>query len=256
MAVLIGSARIDENGHTHGGKPGDNNGREVSTQASYQHPKGWVVARPKEEKVADDIAYAMQAACDNDFIGYDQWDNQGLYRASKPYGFDPAKVKTPCSTDCGRLVRVCILYAGIDVEDFYTGNCIAALRKTGAFTILTGSKYTTQSAYLKRGDILCTRTKGHVVVVLTDGANVTRPRYYPGTLNLPKKGYIEKGDRGIYVKRLQAFLNWFGKYDLDVDGIFGEYTETAVESFQRKTGLVVDGIFGKKSLAKAKTIKK
>ena len=44
MAVIIGSARIDENGNIHGGKPGDQTGREVSTQAWYQHRKGWVVA--------------------------------------------------------------------------------------------------------------------------------------------------------------------------------------------------------------------
>ena len=256
MAVIIGSARCDENGQIHGGKAGDQTGREVSTQAWYQHRKGWVVARPKDEKVAEKIARAMQAACDNPNIGYDQWNNQGLYKASKDVGFDPAKVTTPTECDCARLVRVCVLYAGVEADDFYTGNCISVLRKTGAFTILTGSKYTTQSAYLRRGDILCTRTRGHVVVCLTDGANVSRPHTYTGALTLPTKGYIEKGDRGVHVRRLQSFLNWFGKYDLDVDGIFGEYTETAVESFQRKTGLVVDGVFGKKSIAKAKTVKR
>ena len=35
MAVLIGSARIDENGRAHGGKAGDQNGKEVSTQNWY-----------------------------------------------------------------------------------------------------------------------------------------------------------------------------------------------------------------------------
>ena len=43
--VIIGSARIDENGKAKGGKAGDQNGREVSTQAWYKHEKGWRVFR-------------------------------------------------------------------------------------------------------------------------------------------------------------------------------------------------------------------
>jgi hypothetical protein len=35
--VIIGSARIDENGHASGGQAGDQNGKEVSTQKYYTH---------------------------------------------------------------------------------------------------------------------------------------------------------------------------------------------------------------------------
>jgi hypothetical protein len=35
---------------------------------------------------------------------------------------------------------------------------------------LKGSKYTDSDKYLKRGDILCTRTQGHTVVVLSNGS--------------------------------------------------------------------------------------
>ena len=35
MAVKVGSARIDENGKAHGGKAGDQTGKEVSTQNWY-----------------------------------------------------------------------------------------------------------------------------------------------------------------------------------------------------------------------------
>ena len=47
------------------------------------------------------------------------------------------------------------------------------MRKTGAFEILKDDKRCKESTYLKRGDILVTRTKGHTVVVLNNGSGVT-----------------------------------------------------------------------------------
>ena len=52
--VKIGSARIDENGKTHGGKVGDQTGKEVAIQAWYKHYKGWRVLRAKEGAVNDE----------------------------------------------------------------------------------------------------------------------------------------------------------------------------------------------------------
>ena len=118
MAVIIGSARIDENGKAHGGRAGDQTGREVSTQNWYKHSKGWVVLRAKDPKKAAKIAQAMRAACDNQNIGYDQYQNQTLWNAVKDKGYDPAKAAVKCETDCARLVRVCCAYAGIMAKDF------------------------------------------------------------------------------------------------------------------------------------------
>ena len=44
------------------------------------------------------------------------------------------------------------------------------MRATGKFDILKDDKYCKKPDYLLRGDILVTRTKGHTVVVLDDGA--------------------------------------------------------------------------------------
>lgn len=52
MSLVVGSARIDESGHISGGKPGDQTGNEVSTQAYYVHSKGWYCLRPKSITVA------------------------------------------------------------------------------------------------------------------------------------------------------------------------------------------------------------
>lgn len=169
MAVLVGSARIDERGKSSGGQAGSQTEKEISTQNWYLHSKGWVLIRPKNSKEAEKIAKNMEYACDSVYIGYDQSQNTTLATVAKKYGYDISKVKTPCETDCARLVRVCCLYAGIEVGDFYTGNMKSYLEKTGKFEILTSDKYCKSSDYLKRGDILVTKTKGHTVVVLSNG---------------------------------------------------------------------------------------
>lgn len=80
---------------------------------------------------------------------------------------------------------------------------------------------------------------------------------YKGTFpTLPSRGYLKTGGEGTAVKNLQKFLNWYGNYGLKVDGAYGAKTKDAVEKFQKAEGLTVDGCFGKKSLAKAKVVKR
>ena len=170
MSVKIGSARIDENGKAHGGKAGDQTGKEVSTQNWYKHTKGWVVLRPKSNVIADLIASDMEYACKNPNIGYDQYERNTLYNVAEKVGFNCSLVDKKCETDCSALVRVCCAYAGIRVSSFRTTNEVKILMATGYFEELTESKYTDSSNYLKRGDILVTKTQGHTVVVLNDGS--------------------------------------------------------------------------------------
>lgn len=167
--VIIGSARSDERGNITGGKPGDQNAKEVSTQNWYLHKKGWVCLRAKDPNVREKIGYAMQAACDNQNIGYAQDTRNTLYNEVKGKGYDPKKCDKPVNTDCSALVRVCCCYAGILVADCNTSNLKDVLKATGKFDVLTDNKYTAQQDYLLRGDILVTKTKGHVVAVLTNG---------------------------------------------------------------------------------------
>ena len=170
MAVKIGSARIDENGRAHGGAAGDQTGREVAVQDWYLHKKGWRVFRCADPEKAELMAQNMQAACDNPNIGYDQYQRHALYKAAKPAGFNLSKVKTRCETDCSALIRVLLARIGVDVpEEFRTGNMPSYLKKSGMFAELTGDRYQKQSAYLRRGDILVTKTSGHTVMVLSDG---------------------------------------------------------------------------------------
>lgn len=54
---------------------------------------------------------------------------------------------------------------------------------------------------------------------------------------------LRKGSKGESVKVLQEFLK------ISVDGNFGPKTESAVKSYQKKNGLIVDGVVGPKTWA-------
>ena len=242
MAVIIGSARQDERGKAYGGQAGNQSGREISTQNWYLHSKGWRVLRAKDAGVGQRLAIAMRAACNNKNIGYNQWRRNTLYDAAAVWGFDISRVNTPVETDCSALVRTCIAYAaGITTlpSSLRTGNMCSLILATGQFEELSGKEYTTKSDYLKAGDILCTKTSGHTVIVLTDGAKAGE-KVYPT---------LRKGDKGADVANLQKLLMKAGyalpKYG--ADGDFGDECLTAVKAFQKDSKLTVDGIVGAKT---------
>lgn len=56
------------------------------------------------------------------------------------------------------------------------------------------------------------------------------------------------GSRGQEVRTIQTKLRRWGYYTGNVDGIYGSGTLAAVKKFQRKNGLAVDGIAGKRTL--------
>lgn len=172
MAVKIGHASIDERGKARGGAAGDQTGKEVCIRDWYD--KNWVsVLRPKNEKEAEKMAKAMEQACANDHIGYDQSHRTTCFVAAKKVGFDLSKIKTNCETDCSALVAVCANAAGIPVsKDIYTGNEDSALVGTKKFEKLINKKYLTSDKYLKRGDVL--RANGHTAIVLSDGSEVKK----------------------------------------------------------------------------------
>lgn len=174
MAVKIGHAYSDERGKASGGNAGDQSAKEVKISNYYVNAKGWVVLRCKDDQKRLKIAEAMEKACKNADIGYDQNQRSTLFNDVKNSGFDPSKTTKKVETDCSALVRVCIAYAyGKDVAgNIRTISEPAALVKTGLFDKYTDAKYCKSSDYLLRGDILCTPVSGHTVVVLDDGARV------------------------------------------------------------------------------------
>lgn len=184
MAVIIGSARIDERGKLSGGQAGDHKQKsstndtvgEVSMQNFYVHSKGWYILRPKDANIAKKIASNMKTACNNKNIGYDQMNRLGVMT----YGVN-SKVKT--ETDCSTLVRACVKEAsGKDPGNFSTLNEADMLEKSGLFEKRIA--YTSNTT-LYIGDVLVTKTKGHTVIVV-EGAKRTKNEknkdastYYP-----------------------------------------------------------------------------
>lgn len=254
MGVIFGSARSDERGKAYGGNAGDQkSGKEVSTQAHYVHSLGWRVLRLKDPAKAERAAHQMQLACDSPLIGYDQHQRTTLRDTLKASGYDIAQLKKAVETDCSELIRHCLAYAfGRDIvaaDYFNTANLCRVLLATGLFEELTGDRYTRQDDYLRRGDILCTRSKGHVVMVLSDGdkADADDRRAYALGERL-----LKNGCEGPDVQEMQQMLLQLN-YDLGkwgADGDFGDQTEIAVLQFQLTSNdLEDDGIVGPKTLA-------
>ena len=174
--VKLGSSSKDERGQYRGGQAGDQTGQEVHIQNWYDG--SWhSVIRPKSAALAEKIAAACEKACNNNNIGYDQYERNSLYREALKVGMDFSKITTPCECDCSSLVSTCCIAAGLSESIFFAGNnmrttytLIDACNKTGAFDVLTSSSYTRSKDYLKRGDILL--SSGHTVVVLSNGDKV------------------------------------------------------------------------------------
>ena len=239
--TIIGSARIDERGKTSGGKAGDQKQTttpdykgEVSMQNFYVSSKGWYILRAKNPAVASSIALSMTIACNNPNIGYNQARWLDIIKAG-------THATSPTSCDCSSLVRQCIREAGVEVGNFTTANEANVLMATGQFEKLTYKK----GIVLFLGDILVTCVKGHTCVV-TSGA--TRSETVPIA-----KPTVKMGTRGANAKLLQQNLNACG-YRLEEDGIFGKLSTQALKEWQAQNGLVVDGIYGKKSEAKMKSL--
>lgn len=58
----------------------------------------------------------------------------------------------------------------------------------------------------------------------------------------------KRGSRGNEVRQIQTKLQNLGLYTIQVDGIYGAQTESAVRKFQQQKGLSVDGIAGPQTL--------
>ena len=247
MAIKIGHASIDELGKASGGSAGDQTGKEVCVRTWYARPWG-LVLRPKSAAVAERMARACEAACANSNIGYDQGQRNSLNAQAKAVGYDLSKVGK-CECDCSSLMAVCAQVAGVAIP--YTSGNAPTTRTmrtdfagTGAFEVLTESKYLTTDAWLKRGDILVA-PGAHTVMALESGGSVaaTTSKEVYCTVKLR---VLKKGSKGEDVRALQRLLiaAGFSCGKAGDDGDFGCGTESAVRAYQRANGLTADGIVG------------
>lgn len=254
MTVLIGHASIAENGKATGGAAGDQTGKEVCTRNWYT--KGWnALLRPKSATLAELSARACEAACENEYIGYDQGGRNTLYAKAKAVGFDIARITSSCECDCSSLMHVCAIAGGAnlsyDGNGYTTRTMVAAYKASGDYEKLTDSKYLNSDTYLKRGDILV-KEGSHTVMVLSNGSAVVAEQTpivnYPlednatihYSVRLP---LLQKGMKRDAVKAMQQLL-WARGYDLPRTGEFEEVTALAVFQFQKDMGLETDSKCG------------
>lgn len=123
----------------------------------------------------------------------------------------------------------------------------------------TGKKYTSMGMVKKKSGY----PFDHPIIVV--GLVDEKSLYESVFPQLSQKGYYTIGDGKDNaidcknIKYLQKFLNWALNIKLDPDGIYGQKTKDAVKKFQEKVGFPpnkCDGLFGKDTLAKAKTFKR
>lgn len=253
MAVRIGHASIDENGRASGGDAGDQTGKELCTRDWYG--KGWnVLLRPLRSDLAEKSAAAMEAACRNELIGYDQGGRNTLYEKAKAVNFRLDAIWQACECDCSSLVHVCAIAGGANLtygsNGYTTSTMVRAFVASGDYVKITDSKYLTMDKYLQRGDILV-KEGSHTAMVLTNGAAASAPDvpvsmpfedntaiYYSVRLPLLQKG-MERDE----VKVMQELLFCRG-YDLEITGVFDEATAITVMQFQKDMNLKRDGKCG------------
>ena len=247
MTVRIGHASIDENGKAAGGKAGDQTGKELCIRSWYS--KGWnVLLRPVRADLAEKSAAAMEAACLNSLIGYDQSGRNTLYEKAKAVNFLLEAIEKACECDCSSLVHVCAIAGGANLTYGSNGHTTRTMVRefvnSGDYVKLTDSKYLTSDKYLMRGDILV-KEGSHTAMVLGDGAEavVIQPKpeivpvYY--SVRLPA---LVKGMESDAVKAMQQLLMAKG-YELPrygADGDFGEETENALLLLQEDMNLKCD----------------
>ncbi len=275
MGIIIGSARIGENGKITKGKAGDqkqtslSNDKtgEVSMQNFYVHSKGWYIIRFKNADYANKCAELMKTACNNRSIGYNQNDRYGINK----YGINS---KTKINCDCSSLVRQCVKEAsGKDPGDFNTSSEWKVLNNTGLFE--NKISYVNQSLTpIYDGDILVTKTKGHTVVVVSGNPRSKTPQSSSNDADMQAAAYDKtqfikdvqaaigakvdgiagketlsktitvsrvKNNKHSVVKPLQKYLNLLGFNCGSVDGIAGNKFDNAVKEYQKSKKCVVDG---------------
>ena len=104
--------------------------------------------------------------------------------------------------------------------------------------------------------------------IYTSVCSAARPKWtskeppkakYTGKLpTLPKRGWLQYGDKGEQVKLMQKFLIWagFSVGEAGADGDFGNATKLAVKAFQSLYCTSIDGGWGKECNAVAKSMSK
>ena len=172
---MISNCGSDEHGKTHGGKAGDQTGKEWRIRSWYDRP--WkCILRYKGEAVADLIADLAILSAENDKIGYDQWERDTYWKYLVKADYHPENIKAVCESDCSAGVMAIVKATGYrlgikalkDVNEKLTCRGMRKALEKAGFEVLDAKKYLTSEKYLQRGDILLNDT-AHTAIEVGDG---------------------------------------------------------------------------------------
>lgn len=151
-----------------------------------------------------------------------------------------------------------------DIVDFDFGAMDAYRRHIGIVEKVSGNQIiciegnTTpdgKSGSQSNGGMVCRKTRSYLSICsAVRPAYNAKPKTKPTVLpSLPKRGWLQKGDKGAEVAKMQNILIYFGFScgGCGADADFGSGTKASVIAFQRKYGLSQDGGWGTKCNAKA-----
>jgi hypothetical protein len=176
IITKIGHASISETGSINGAA-GDSTGNEVCMVENYNISRiqPYIVLRPKTTALANASIVACKAGCNNNHIGYSQNSRNTLNTYAKAAEYDLSKVLINCNTDCSAFMTVCAIAGGAKIDYGSNAPTTTTMRtrfkQSGYYTVLTDTKYTTQTDYLKPGDILV-REGHHTIMVLENGSAI------------------------------------------------------------------------------------
>ena len=237
----------------------------LEPQAGYIWGTGGVLWTQKRQdnlnKTTDDDR-AMGRKYGKKWIGHYVWDCSGLTSdCGKKLGLSyhhgsNSSYRNDCQTK-GKLTSNMELPVGAWV---YTGTDSSKPH----IGIYTGDGMVTEAAGTKQG-VIQTKLHGGKWKFWGLGKGITfdfipgeiahvkeeKPKNTKTTIKYPT---IKRGAKGEIVTQLQDLLSKDG-YKLAIDGIFGSGTQSCVRTFQKKHGLVVDGIVGPKTWAELIKIK-
>lgn len=174
-------ASIDENGHIHGGKAGDQTSKEVCVRTWYSKP--WnVMLRYKDSKIAEKAMKAAVKLANSNLVGYDQYQRNSLYAQLKVNNWDvDAYIKSGVKTeaDCSSFMYDCYCIYVQSMRGQTNAPTTSTMRsfyKRHGFTAHTDSKML-KGTGLKAGDVVV--SEGHHTAMIVDSTeSETTPKYY------------------------------------------------------------------------------
>ena len=154
---------------------------------------------------------------------FDDWvsDEHAPRRADESPGNEGFTVRLGTLVAVGGIALVLLLVAGLALGGVFSGG---------------GTSPTTTSTTTPGTTTIQTRS-----TTTTPAAPTSPVAPAPATT-------LKPGDQGVQVKRLQRALLQLGYAVGAVDGDYGTSTEAALTSFQKATGLTVDGVLGPTTL--------